>query len=243
MQPLLRRWFGHLGLPAFLPPCLDRQPAAAVGTALGAESRFGWSELEGVLGSRNADVVVVSRGQPLDYPAPRDLARLREYFDAGIGLTVRSADRCSPFLQSVGAALERELGPSRVHLFATPAKSYGFGWHYDEEHVFIVQTAGIKDYFFRANTVAADRPASGEAFSTFSEEGSRLWTARLIAGDVLYLPARWWHMAKCVQDSLSISIGVSVSRARVERGLPAGTLPANVGAHGQAAPEREVFSA
>jgi hypothetical protein len=32
----------------------------------------------------------------------------------------------------------------------------------------------------------------------------------LIAGDWLYVPARWWHVAKCVEDSLSISLGVFV---------------------------------
>ncbi len=33
-------------------------------------------------------------------------------------------------------------------------------------------------------------------------------TVRLCAGDWLYLPGRWWHVAKCVEDSLSISVGV-----------------------------------
>ena len=30
---------------------------------------------------------------------------------------------------------------------------YGFSWHYDFEDVFIAQTDGAKEYFFRENTV------------------------------------------------------------------------------------------
>jgi ribosomal protein L16 Arg81 hydroxylase len=30
----------------------------------------------------------------------------------------------------------------------------------------------------------------------------------LIGGDWLYIPARWWHGAKCIEDSLSISLGL-----------------------------------
>jgi ribosomal protein L16 Arg81 hydroxylase len=33
-------------------------------------------------------------------------------------------------------------------------------------------------------------------------------TARLHAGDWLYLPVRWWHAARCVEHSLSMSIGI-----------------------------------
>jgi ribosomal protein L16 Arg81 hydroxylase len=35
-----------------------------------------------------------------------------------------------------------------------------------------------------------------------------MFSSRLVAGDWLYLPARWWHLVKCVEDSLSISVGV-----------------------------------
>jgi ribosomal protein L16 Arg81 hydroxylase len=45
-------------------------------------------------------------------------------------------------------------------------------------------------------------------FRCFREETSPLQTARLFPGDVLYLPALWWHMARCVEDSLSIALGV-----------------------------------
>ena len=46
----------------------------------------------------------------------------------------------------------------------------------------------------------------------FTAERSQLCAATLIAGDFLYLPARWWHMAVCQEDALSISVGVAITR-------------------------------
>ena len=210
--PLLERWFVDVGATAFRTNYLGRQPLAAAGTALkGVESHFGWPELDTALASTKLDVVMVSKGQPVECPPPRGLTELRQYFRRGVGLTVRGAESACPIPRMVGDRLGRELGPARVHLFATPVDTHGFGWHYDDEHVFIVQTAGVKNYYFRENTVAAHRPASGAAFANYGRETSRLWSARLVAGDVLYLPARWWHTARCVEaDSLSISVGVTL---------------------------------
>ena len=89
-----------------------------------------------------------------------------------------------------------------------PLCAPGFGWHYDAEDVFIAQTAGEKDYYFRENTVEADTPFPPKDFQAYHAETSALQTAHLVAGDFLYIPARWWHMALCREDALSISVGV-----------------------------------
>jgi ribosomal protein L16 Arg81 hydroxylase len=39
-------------------------------------------------------------------------------------------------------------GEVHVQLFVAPAGTHSFGWHYDDEDVYIVQTEGSKDYFF-----------------------------------------------------------------------------------------------
>ena len=45
--------------------------------------------------------------------------------------------------------------PLRAHGPAL-AQANSYGWHHDFEDVFIAQTAGVKDDYFRANTVARD---------------------------------------------------------------------------------------
>ena len=171
--------------------------------------------LAAVLASEPApDTLVVARGRLLDVPAPTTLRALATYMQRGAGLCIRQAERHHDLLRSVAATFE-ELFPgakAQVQLFVTPGATYGFSWHYDDEDVFIAQTAGKKDYVFRKNTIAPDRPAHGSVFARLTEETSPLCTAQLHAGDFLYIPARWWHMATSIEDSLSISVGVSGAR-------------------------------
>ena len=103
------------------------------------------------------DVLVVAKGARLAFPPPTALDELRAYFRMGIGLALRHTERCLPELRAVADAFV-DLGAPHVQMFVTPGGTHGFGWHYDDEDVFIAQTTGVKDYYFRANTVA-DRPA------------------------------------------------------------------------------------
>jgi hypothetical protein len=204
---MLLDWLGRMSVDEFRSRFLRIAPAAQPGTALAARSLLDWRVLDRVLRA-SPDALVVSGGALLAMPPPRTLPDLTPYFAAGVGLCIRHAERHAPGLAGVAKAFE-PLGVAHVQLFVTPAGTHGFGWHYDDEDVFIAQTAGTKDYYFRANTVA-DRPANPAMFSRFHAETSPMCTATLVAGDFLYLPSRWWHMAICHQDALSISVGVTL---------------------------------
>jgi 50S ribosomal protein L16 3-hydroxylase len=184
-------------------------PVARPGTAADACSILDWATLDRVLRC-GPDVLVVARGNLLPVPPPRTLSELRGYLAAGVGLCVRHTEQYDPGLAQVAAAFGR-IGTAHVQLFVTPGGTHGFGWHYDDEDVFIAQTVGVKDYYFRANTVSTAEAARPAMFARFVEERSALCAATLVAGDFLYLPARWWHMAVCREDSLSISVGVSAT--------------------------------
>jgi 50S ribosomal protein L16 3-hydroxylase len=201
-------WLGDMSVDEFRGRFLRIAPAAQPGTALAARSLLDWHVLERVLRA-NADILVVSRGALLQMPPPHTLKELAAYFAAGVGLCIRHAELHDPGLASVAASFE-PLGAAQVQLFVTPAGTHGFGWHYDDEDVFIAQTAGIKEYYFRANTVAAAERAAPGMFTRFAAERSALCTATLEPGDFLYLPSRWWHMALCRETALSISVGVTL---------------------------------
>lgn len=70
-----------------------------------------------------------------------------------------------------------------------------------------MQTHGQKDYYFRENTVARE-PPSTVAFQRLGRETSPLMMATLLPGDLLSIPSRWWHMAHCIETSLSVSVGI-----------------------------------
>jgi hypothetical protein len=205
---VLGTWLGDAPVEEFRARALSRTAIARPATARDATRLLTWDVLDRVLAvACEPDVLVVARGRMLPLPVPRSLATLRGYFAMGVGLCVRHAERCDPGLASVAAAFEADLGTAHVQLFVTPGKTHGFGWHFDDEHVFVAQTAGVKDYYFRPNT-ATTEPASPAAFQHYGRETSVMATAKLVPGDFLYLPARWWHMALCYDDALSISVGV-----------------------------------
>jgi 50S ribosomal protein L16 3-hydroxylase len=212
---MLADWLAPVSLDEFCARSLRTAPDARPATARAARALLDWEVLDRVLRTAD-DVLVVSRGQLLPVPPPRSLAELRGYFAAGIGLCIRHGERRDAALAGVATAFG-ELGAAQVQLFVTPGGTHGFGWHYDDEDVFIVQTAGVKDYYFRANTVAGDQPARPEMFARFIAETSALCTATLVPGDFLYLPSRWWHMAVCREDALSISVGVTLNARFADR--------------------------
>lgn len=219
---MLSDWLGAMTLEEFRERNLRRQPATQPGTAGSARAVLDRAALGRVLRD-GPDTLVVRRGRLLPLSPPRTLRELDGYLVAGIGLCVRHVERHDPAFAEVAAGFAA-LGTAQVQLFVTPGGTHGFGWHYDDEDVFIAQTMGVKDYYFRANTVAAAESAAPERFAQFAGERSPLCTATLVAGDFLYLPSRWWHMALCREDALSISVGVTLSAAMPV--VPAPAAPA-----------------
>src|SRR5262249_22517361 len=96
-----------------------------------------------------------------------------------------------------------------IQLYATPRGYYSFTWHYDAEEVFILQTAGSKQYYLRENTVNPHPKLEAMPKDMhYEKETTPTIGALLIAGDWLYIPGGWWHVAKAPEDSLSVSIGI-----------------------------------
>ena len=202
-----------------------RQPCARPGAAASAVPLFDWHTLDGVLGAEGPiDVLTVAGGQLVDVPAPRSLAAARDLMARGVSVVVRASERHDPGLARLARSFGALPGEVRVQLYATPGGTNSYGWHYDFEDVFIAQTLGAKDYYFRDNTVAQQTVLGDELdFTVFRQERSPLYSSRLLAGDWLYIPARWWHFVKGIETSLSISVGVMPPEAfRRARRIPAG---------------------
>lgn len=208
---MLRAWLAPQDLRWFFAEHLHQRPLACPGVARGTARDLRWETLDALLGAEpSPDLLCVARGVLRDEATPRSLAAARGLLDRGIGFVLRHADRRLPTLATLARSFAADLpGLMNVQIFATAAGTHGFGWHYDFEDVFLVQTEGVKDYYFRANTVdPVSAVGSQPDFSLIAQERSPLATARLVPGDWLYIPARWWHVALPAADSLSISLGV-----------------------------------
>jgi 50S ribosomal protein L16 3-hydroxylase len=211
---MIDEWSSPSERAAFLASSFGRQPYAQPGAARASIPLLRWTTLDRVLRSPLAcDAITVAAGHLVDVPAPRSSADVRALMARGISTVVRTSERHDDGFRRLAAAFDAVLpGAVHVQVYATPTGTYSYGWHYDFEDVFIVQTLGIKDYYMRANTTAV-HTRFGEAldFRLVREEKSALMKARLIAGDWLYIPRRWWHFVQCAEESLSISVGVMPS--------------------------------
>ncbi|MEQ8785807.1 MAG: cupin domain-containing protein [Pirellulaceae bacterium] len=178
-----------------------------------------WEMLDRVLSADGVDVMVVERGRRADAAAPRSAQEAQALLAGGSTVLIRHAERHDEALAGLAAGFEADFAaPVNVHVYATPGGQFGFGWHYDAEDVFILQTAGGKEYSLRKNTV---NPWPIEETlpqdMRYEREIMPLMKCLLSAGDWIYIPAGYWHLAEAKGDEVSISLAVGVmSRTAVE---------------------------
>jgi 50S ribosomal protein L16 3-hydroxylase len=213
---MFEAWLSPLSVEEFVRGHFGRAPHARPSAAASALPLFNWAVLERIFitcarTQLPPDVWVAANGRLVEVPPPRCTSDVRRLMRERYGVVIRKAERHYAPLAELALAFARDLrGEVHIQLYVTPAGTQTFGWHYDDEDVFIAQTLGTKDYYLRQNTVAVEQSARGSVdFSALRRETSPLSCARLIAGDWLYIPARWWHLVRSVEDALSISIGVT----------------------------------
>ena len=214
---MFRTFHPTLTREAFYREHFQRAPFSEPRTAREATALLTWDlVVELIVGRPRPDMIVSRAGKFLQGADPATAGQARALFASGCSIVLRCVERFDAGLRALaddfGSVIEGEVN---VHAFATPASSLGFGWHYDCEEVFILQTAGSKEYHLRANTVNPEptRDAMPRDMQV-ERETSPMLACTLLAGDWLYIPRGWWHRARGLDDSLSISVGVLTPGAR-----------------------------
>jgi ribosomal protein L16 Arg81 hydroxylase len=208
----LQTLLGDVPKSKFVADHLHRFPYSASGGARAVCSGGSWAVLGEILRRPAVDVMVARRGQQVAQ-LPSSLAAAQTLSAEGCTILVRNAQRHDPQLLELASAFERDFAaPVNIHFYATPPGEFGFGWHYDAEDVFILQTGGVKEYSLRKNTV---HPWPLEETipqdMRYPAEIMPLMRVLLKAGDWLYIPCGWWHKAEAPnggEAALSLAIGV-----------------------------------
>jgi 50S ribosomal protein L16 3-hydroxylase len=187
-----------------------RLPFAEPGGCAELSKRNGWEIIQELLNSADADVMVVKAGQRWTESRMPTFQDARELYADGYTLLVRHAERHDAELANISRGFSQDfLAAVDVHLYATPGQSFGFGWHYDVEDVFILQLAGTKEYSLRKNTVnpwpVLDNMPSD---LRYERELMPMMKCELAAGDWLYIPHGYWHKADAKSDSISLAVGL-----------------------------------
>ena len=169
-----------------------------------------WSTVDELVERTECDILLARQGVPYTGERPKTAKEARELFAQGYTLVLRQPDQHHAGLSQLARAFSAELhGRINLHLYCTPAGQHGFGWHCDPEEVFILQTAGRKDYLLRENTLQpVPLPEALPSGALAAQETTPVETRTLNAGDFIYIPAGHWHMAQAPEEALSISIGL-----------------------------------
>jgi hypothetical protein len=132
-------------------------------------------------------------------------ARLRD----GATLVLSEIDEIHPPVREVAAALERRLRTRvRANLYASWTAQQGFGVHWDDHDVIVVQVSGAKQW----RVYGATRPSPLHRDVAHDDEAPRhpIDDLTLRAGDALHVPRGWWHAAATAagQPSVHLTFGL-----------------------------------
>lgn len=214
---MITRWLDGIPLAAFLAQHFQKAPLAKPGAARDGISLLTWDTIARLVSTPPLpDTLVVRNGTLLTNAEPRSLREAQALFGAGCSIVMRRLERHDAALAALASAIGMEMeGSVSIQSYATPRAFSSFGWHYDCEDVFIVQTAGTKEYFLRENTINPEPhiAAMPRDMHYEQETSRRMMACTLAPGDWLYVPSGWWHRAQAIDDALSISVGVLTPRA------------------------------
>jgi 50S ribosomal protein L16 3-hydroxylase len=211
----LQTLLGDFPLQRFVADYYQRLPYSAAQLASPLCAIGTWELLIAIIGDDAVDMLICRRNEQFVGQTPRSEEEARRLVGDGHTLLVRHAERHDPRLATVAEAFARDFAaPVNIHMYCTPGGQYGFGWHYDAEEVFIVQTTGHKQYSLRKNTV---NPWPIEetlpADMKYEREIMPLVRCELAAGDWLYIPSGYWHMGESRETAISLAIGVQPQAA------------------------------
>lgn len=118
---------------------------------------------------------------------------------------------------SHGVPLKRDVF---ANAYLTPPNAQGFGLHYDDHCVVVIQLEGRKHWTVHAPKKLLPTTPCDRAFST-QELGSPILETELCAGDALYLPRGFPHAARCFDTtSLHLTLGIQT--------VPWSTIPSRL---------------
>ncbi|QTZ92760.1 cupin domain-containing protein [Streptomyces auratus] len=135
-------------------------------------------------------------------------AGLHHQLKDGASLVLDAVDALHPGAEDLATALERHFRTDvQVNLYASWTPQEGFGVHWDDHDVVVVQLEGAK----RWKLYGATRidPLRVDTEAPEPPTGAPVAEIVLQAGDMLYLPRGWWHAVAATEGrSLHLTCGL-----------------------------------
>lgn len=212
VRTTLQQLLGDVPKVEFVRDFLHKQAFSRAGVPTALMALGTWDSFSQIAVATGADLMVVRQGERYSGERPTSLEQLQTLCDEGYTVLIRHAERHNQALEAVANDFARDFNaPVNIHMYATPGGEWGFPWHYDAEEVFIVQTAGRKEYSLRKNTVNPwPLEETLPADMQYEREIMPLMRAELAAGDWIYIPGGWWHKAATKSEEVALSLAIGV---------------------------------
>jgi 50S ribosomal protein L16 3-hydroxylase len=208
---VLQELLGSVAVGEFLQRTFSRVPLAMPNRAGRYTTHFTEADFARMVEHTRSTLRVVHNGHMVQDNARLSWPEAQAFHRRGHTLLVRHAERACLKVHAIAEEFAQFFhSPVDIQVYFTPNHNQAFGWHYDLEEVFIIQVKGCKEYTIRQNTlnplpVWDNMPAD----LGYEREMSRLrMSCRLEAGDWLYIPSGWWHIARTQAESIHLSIGI-----------------------------------
>jgi ribosomal protein L16 Arg81 hydroxylase len=127
---------------------------------------------------------------------------------AGATLVLDAVDELCEPLEELAVKLERFFHERvQINAYAGWRTSRGFDLHWDDHDVFILQVAGRKDW--RVYGMTRPYPLVEDVEPAAKPTHEPVWAGTLTAGDLLYIPRGWWHVALPLDEpTLHLTVGI-----------------------------------
>lgn len=139
-------------------------------------------------------------------------AELHRHLADGATLVLDAIDELHPGVGGLAQELERNLRTGvQVNAYASWTPEEGFGVHWDDHDVLVLQLDGAKRWRIYGPTRQA--PLHRDTDAPEPPPGEPLVELVLNAGDMLYLPRGWWHAVAASEGvhSLHLTCGMQTT--------------------------------
>ena len=137
-----------------------------------------------------------------------DERKLTSFLRQGATLIVNGVETSLGSVADLTDAFARAThNRATANLYASWQAVQGFATHWDNHDVFVIQARGEK--LWRIHGITRGSPLATDLVDNGPAPAEPIWTGRLTAGDVLYIPRGWWHDAHGDPERNAASIHLS----------------------------------
>lgn len=211
IMKVLKKLLGTQDTDLFLTKYFSRLPFASQGGGEDFKGILKWSDINDIVKTKKSHLRIVQNGRMIKDYADLNNEEVLNYYKNGNTILIKNAELSHALCKALANDFSSSFfTPVDIQLYCTPEGHNAFGWHYDVEEVFIIQTQGSKAYTIRQNTIHPNPLVSSipKDLGYEMEKSDLEISVTLKEGDWLYIPSGWWHIAKTQEESMHISIGL-----------------------------------